>query len=350
MAFFIPQKLISRVNYWLSTLLTEYNFRFRRNEIRERLKRLRRMPRCLHIEGTNICNAKCTFCAYPQMERPKETMPMEEFRQFIDQYITMGGKHISLTPIVGDPFVDRFLFDRLEYLYSIEQIESFYFFTNAILMTGQVSEKLLKYGEKLSIHVSWGGFDRETYKTNMGVDRFDLVCQNIKAFIDKKRSTNSSIGFYIGVRCPLSNCTGTLWEEFCTYERDGLLGIHFTDGGYDSWAGKIKPEDLKKIGLEPLEMPYKRGACEFLFTKPVILANGKVNACASRDVEAELIVGDLKESTFSEIWTGKAIEEIIERQELGDFPDVCKRCNCYISVYNSLKSRTYKSALNWNND
>lgn len=346
----MPQRLITWVNYWLGTVLVEYNFRFKRNAIRERLKKLRRIPRCLHIEGTNICNAKCNFCAYPQMERAKQVMPMPDFQEYIDQYISMGGKHISLTPIVGDPFVDRYLFDRLDYLYSLPQIESFYFFTNAILMTPEVSEKLLTYGDKLSVHVSWGGFDRDTYKTNMGVDRFDLVCQNIKTFIDKKRIANSSIGFYIGVRCPLSNCKGALWEEFRTYERDGLLGIHFTDGGYDSWAGKIKPEDLEKIGLVPLDMPYKRGACEFLFTKPVILANGKVNACASRDVEAELIVGDLKESNLSEVWTGQGIEEIIERQERGDFPDVCKRCTCYISVYNSLKSRTYKSALNWNDD
>ena len=39
---------------------------------------------------------------------------------------------------------------------------------------------------------------------------------------------------------------------------------------YDSWAGKVTPEALDSVGLTPRKMPYKRGACELLFTKPVV--------------------------------------------------------------------------------
>ena len=65
---------------------------------------------------------------------------------------------------------------------------------------------------------------------------------------------------------------------------------------YDSWAGKItRTKRSRPSACKPRVMPYKRGACELLFTKPVILADGRVNACACRDVEAELIVGDIHE-------------------------------------------------------
>ena len=86
--------------------------------------------------------------------------------------------------------------------------------------------------------------------------------------------------------------------------------------------------------------------------KPIILANGKVNACACRDVEAELVIGDLKESTLSEIWAGKGIEEIIQRHEVGDFPDVCRRCTWYISIYNLRKRNTRISTpvQDWSQD
>jgi radical SAM protein with 4Fe4S-binding SPASM domain len=101
-------------------------------------------------------------------------------------------------------------------------------------------------------------------------------------------------------------------------------------------------------------MPYKRGACELLFTKPVVLADGRVNACACRDVEAELIVGNVNDQPLSEIWAGRAITELIERHERGDYPDVCKRCTYFVSVYNSRKSRTFaadgKLAGNWAED
>lgn len=339
------------IDHWKDVITTEYNFRFRQSEIQEELKVLRRLPRNLHIEGTNICNAKCTFCAYPQMERAKETMPIEEFQRIIDEYVAMGGKYVSLTPIVGDPFIDRYLFDRLKYLDKCPQIKGFYFYTNGILMKPQVSQQLLGYGEKLKIFVSWGGFDQETYNEIMGVDRFDLVRQNIEAFIEAKCNLGSSTGLTIALRCPPSKCTGELWEKFRKYKRKGLLDLLPLEA-YDSWAGKVKAEALKKVGLEPVIMPHKRGACELLHMKPIVLANSKVNACACRDVEAELVVGDLKESTLSKIWGGKAIDEIIKRHERGDFPDVCKRCTWYISVYNLRKrnNRISSTVMDWSED
>ncbi len=125
-------------------------------------------------------------------------------------------------------------------------------------------------------------------------------------------------------------------------------------GDYDSWAGKVRPEELEKVGLVPREMPYKRGACELLFTKPVVLADGRVNACACRDVEAELIVGNVNEEPLGQIWAGARISELIERHERGDYPEVCQRCTYFVSVYNSRKSRTFgtdgKLAGNWAED
>ncbi|MBD2167448.1 radical SAM protein [Calothrix membranacea FACHB-236] len=344
-------KIKSKIDYWLDTISTEYNFRFQWQKIQEDLNIIRKIPRNLHIEGTNICNAKCTFCAYPQMERSKATMPMEDFQRIVDEYVAMGGKYISLTPIVGDPFIDRHLFERLNDLNKRAEIKGFYFYTNSILMKPQISEKLLAYGEKLNIYVSWGGFDRETYKSIMGVDRFDIVRQNIEAFVEAKLESNSSTILTIALRCPLEKCTGELWEKFCQWRSQKIIKIDYITA-YDSWAGKVKDEDLKQVGLKPVVKPYKRGACELLYMKPIILANGKVNACACRDVEAELIVGDLKESTLSKIWAGQAIEEIIQRHERGDFPDVCQRCTWYISIYNLRKrnARISQTVQDWSQD
>ncbi|MBW4694000.1 MAG: radical SAM protein [Lyngbya sp. HA4199-MV5] len=332
---------------WLLDLVaTEYCFRLQRRSIRQILEATRQLPQNLHLEGTNICNAKCVFCAYPQMERAKETMPMEQFRRIVDEYVAMGGKYVSLTPIVGDPFVDRDLFQRLDDLYQRPQIEGFDFYTNGILMKRQLSEKLLRYGDKLHIQVSWGGFDRQTYHAIMGVDYFDLVRRNIEAFIEAKRKAGSSMRFSLALRCPPSNWVGDFWEQCQHYIQEGLLDLQKVVM-FDSWAGKVDGEALKNVGLEAVLPPYKRGACELLFRKPVVLANGKVNACACRDVEAELIIGDLNESSLAEIWTGHAIDELIDRHERGDFPDVCKRCTWYTSIYNPRKcnARINKAAL-----
>ena len=335
----VPKGAVPWLRHAADVLNTEYHFRLRRKAVRARLEALRPLPRGLHIEGTNICNAECVFCAYPQMERRKKVMPLADFERVLDEYIAMGGQAVSLTPIVGDPFVDKFMFERLDLLQARPQIRQIGFYTNAILMQGEKAERLFDYEDKLHVHVSWGGFDAPTWNRIMGVKKFEAARDAVLAFVQRKAERGSPIPFTLALRCPPEACSGPLWDELKGYEARGLIEIAALPD-YDSWAGKIEDEALREVGLTPRKMPYKRGACELLFTKPVVLADGRVNACACRDVEAELIVGDVNDQPLHEVWAGDRINDLIEAHERGDYPDVCKRCTYFVSVYNSRKART----------
>lgn len=349
----LPAGLRQRARHWLDALDTEWHFRTSRGRIRAELEHLRHIPRGLHVEGTNTCNAECVFCAYPQMERKKLVMSQELFERVVRDYIAMGGHHVSLTPIVGDPFVDRFLFERLDFLMSLEQVRGISFYTNAILMSADKCERLMRYASKLHVHVSWGGFDETTWNTIMGVKKFAQARDAVLAFLEIKERSGSQIPFTLALRCPDPVEKNELQKKLEDCERRGLVEIAPMQD-YDSWAGMIQPEALTAVGLKPRVMPYKRGACELLFTKPVVLADGRVNACACRDVEAELIVGNVNAEPLSKIWAGEGISNLIERHERGDYPDVCKRCTYFVSVYNSRKSRTFSRdgslAGNWSED
>jgi radical SAM protein with 4Fe4S-binding SPASM domain len=349
----LPESTRAYLRHVMDVVDTEYHYQFKRTEIRAHLESLRRIPRGLHVEGTNICNAACVFCAYPQMERKKQTMSMSDFRRIVDEYLSMGGKHVSLTPIVGDPFVDKHVFERLDLLMSLDGVTGISFYTNAILMTPEKSERLMRYASKLHVHVSWGGFDESTWNAIMGVKKFEHARDAVLAFLDVKRRTKTKIPFTLALRCPDSSRTGPLWETIDAARKEGLVEIAGMPD-YDSWAGKIAPSELEKVGLRPRTMPFKKGACELLFTKPVVLANGDVNACACRDVEAELIVGNVNEEPLAKIWAGSKIDAIIAAHERGDYPDVCQRCTYFVSVYNSRRSRTFdasgKLAGNWAED
>src|SRR5690349_13228570 len=154
----LPRGLRRRARRFLDVLDTEWHFRTARGRIRAELEHLRRIPRGLHVEGTNTCNAECVFCAYPQMERKKQVMSKELFERVVRDYVAMGGHHVSLTPIVGDPFVDRHLFERLDFLMALPEVRGIGFYTNAILMSAEKCERLMAYAAKLHVHVSWGGF------------------------------------------------------------------------------------------------------------------------------------------------------------------------------------------------
>jgi len=291
-------------------------------------------PDSLYIEGTNICNARCVFCAYPQMERPKKTMPLEMFRRVIDEYAAAGGSEVDLTPIVGDPFVDKFLFERLDYLASVPTVRRFHFFTNAILIKHEHLERLAAYGEKLTIYNSFGGFDRETYHRVMGVDKFDEAVAGIRGLIETKRRTGSRLGLQVNLRVPAGSERGEFWDYLVAARSQGLITIDGIDA-YDSWAGMIAEPALASAGLKARPMPVKRGPCHRLITSPVVLADGRVNACACRDVEASLIVGDLNRESVGGVLSGKALHELLERHARGDFPEVCERCTYYDSLYPS---------------
>lgn len=118
----LPESLRQRARHGLDVLDTEWHYRTARGRIRAELEHLRHIPRGLHVEGTNTCNAECVFCAYPQMERKKLVMSKVLFERVVRDYLAMGGQHVSLTPIVGDPFVDRFLFERLDFLMALPQV------------------------------------------------------------------------------------------------------------------------------------------------------------------------------------------------------------------------------------
>ena len=102
----------------------------------------------IYIEGTNICNAKCVFCAYPQMDRPKQTMSMDHFRS-VERWAALGGDEADLTPIVGDPFVDKHILERLDFC-ATSRASGVFTFTNAILMKPAL-EQLCGYGERLTV-------------------------------------------------------------------------------------------------------------------------------------------------------------------------------------------------------
>src|SRR5437899_1566273 len=59
-------------------------------------------PLMLIVETINVCNSACVFCPYTIQTRPKGLMTEKIFGEVLRQYAAMGGRALSLTPMVGD--------------------------------------------------------------------------------------------------------------------------------------------------------------------------------------------------------------------------------------------------------
>ena len=60
-------------------------------------------------------------------------MSGEFFRDVIEQAVAMGYDRFGLTPITGDIFVDKHVFEKLAWLESHPKVREFHFYTNFIL-------------------------------------------------------------------------------------------------------------------------------------------------------------------------------------------------------------------------
>ncbi len=58
------------------------------------LRRTGNRPPLLSIETTNACNARCVFCGYRFMQRPKSIMDMDLYKKVVNDYAECGGRNV----------------------------------------------------------------------------------------------------------------------------------------------------------------------------------------------------------------------------------------------------------------
>jgi MoaA/NifB/PqqE/SkfB family radical SAM enzyme len=289
------------------------------------------VPPELRIEVTNRCNAACIFCAYSQMHRKKTIMDFPTFKKAVDQYIEMGGKNISLTPVVGDPLLDPLLKNRLSYLANLKSDIRFYFYTNGILLNEKLNEFLLKLGSSFELRISLGGLSEGEFSAIMGRNGFDQVWSNIEHLIQIKKKLNLSGGLRVALRTSEKTWVGSRWDYLTTQEKLGTLSLE-KPRYFDTWSQRIDSEELNRHQLPRIVPSSRRGACVFLYTKPICLTDGRVSACGCRDMEGDLIIGNLKNSSLKNIWLGSNREKLLINQSKGKYDSICSNCDNFQSI------------------
>jgi hypothetical protein len=265
------------------------------------------------------------------MLRKKTIMDFATFKKAVDQYLEMGGKNISLTPVVGDPLLDPLLKRRLSYLANLKKDIRFYFYTNGILLNEKLNEFLLKLGPSFELRISLGGLSEEEFTAIMGRKGFEQVWSNIVHLIQIKKMLKYSAGLRVALRTSEKTWVGSRWDYLTTQEELGTLSLE-KPRYFDTWSQRIDSEKLNRHQLPRIAPSSKRGACVFLYTKPICLADGRISACGCRDMEGNLIIGDLKSSSLKNIWLGGSRETLLINQSQGKYDSICSNCDNFQSI------------------
>lgn len=290
----------------------------------------------LFVQVTNICNAKCIFCAYKDLETPKGIMTFETFKKAIDDYVQIGGKTVSFTPIIGDPLIDPGLLKKIAYARSFKQIKKIYFYTNGILLSGNDKYKDIIESGVDEICVSVGDLNKDLYKKVYNVDAYTLVIDGLHKLLEYNKKAGERVSISINFRTYSPPKTIIESTDFQTYIKPYLSTkvVYEFLNNYDNWGGIIKQEHLIGIMKSRRVQRIKNIPCVRTF-EPTILQDGKVRACSSRCRKTEfddLVIGNIHENSLQEIYFGENMKRVRESFLKRKHLPTCIDCSRYVPV------------------
>ncbi len=295
----------------------------------------------LYIEVSNICNLRCRFCAYSKSLNKKLIMSNEMFYNIINKATKFGYDTFGLTPIVGEVFVDKNFIEKIKFLENHPKVKNYSFFTNFTLVNEQIIDEIFKTRKLKELYISLYGHDLETFLsiTKANKKLYNELIKNLNYLLKRCRDINFTLSF--GLRTirsfkSLENCKG----DTCKVVRDiiKITKSHIQIlKSFNTWGGMITLDDVSDIDMvirDPSKI-YKNGACSLIFYKNQVMVDGIVNACACRDINATLKIGNLNVQPFEEIYSirNKDFIDLIRNQQEGKFNSICTYCDFYRSIY-----------------
>lgn len=302
--------------------------------------------RNINIETSGLCNLKCRFCAYEKKTLPRATMTNDFFGRAAAEAAAMGYENLDLTPTTGDIFMDRRILDKMRFLDGLDGIRQYTFFTNFTIPDRAVLERVFSLKKLARVNISLYGHDLESFTaiTQSTEKVYHRLAANLESLFELEPPEGCvvEIGWRSYRNAPSGAETGLLPLLRRLREERGIQSRR--SRVYNNWGGRISQNDVAglDIVIQDGEV-YKKGACALLFSRLQITANGIVNGCACRDVDATLRIGDLNEAPLREIVSTRnpLYMKLIEDQQRGRFKPVCRSCDFYKSIYRNR--RTYKN-------
>ncbi len=288
----------------------------------------------LSIETTNICNAKCVFCANPVMLRRKEPLDMDRFKKAVDEFAAMGGTEVDFNATIGDPLLDPQLLERARYVRRHPQFQQLGFVTTLQWLHRFDHNEFFEAGFTwIAVSTTLSG--KQTYFDFFQVDKYDQMLDNLHNLLAENTRRSGSLNIEIAIKPtnePLENVINHPDFQTISHLTKQNLESDVKNIGFyvDDWLGAVKlPAYLKKRPLYP--RAYR--PCRLLYAGLMLYSNGKVGACACRDFEAdsELILGNVGDQSLDSMWQGDTLARLRrEWRTHNKVPEICQSCRHYL--------------------
>lgn len=293
----------------------EHRSRFERKDGRFR-------PVMLFCETANICPNACIICAYPRMTRPKGVMTLDLFERVVTDYAAMGGGDVSLTPVVGDVFLDPHLGERVARLRREPTIGKIGLTTNAVRADtlGDTGLRTLLGGLD-RVYLSVYGLDAEENRMLTGRHHFGRAKDNLKRIVDLVDDVNKiGVGFRL-LRRRSEDALRHWLLETCGVALPFGVVTEFANWGVLDTAVPL-PLDAAWMPERSVTLP-----CLLPLVACQVHVDGNVSFCPCDDFDAapELSLGRIGQDSLYDLCNGPAAAQLWAAGAK-DTPAHCRRC------------------------
>jgi len=280
-------------------------------------------PDHVDIELSSACDMKCPMCytitdEFKQLV-PKKLIDLELFKKIIDECVANGAYSIRLS-FRGEPFLNRNIVEMTRYAKEagIREISTL---TNGLRLNPELFEEMMDAGlDWLTISFDGTG---ETYNRIRKPAKFDEAVEKIRQYhlIKKRRGSPKPVVKVQTVWPAISDDPQAFYDLF----------EPITDQVYANPLVDYLDNDTDIEYAEDF-------TCPTLWQRLVIGSDGSVVLCINDEMGREKI-GDVREQTLKEIWTGPQMTEArrihLEHRGVERY-DVCRRCHLPRAVEESM--------------
>lgn len=294
------------------TTLSHALYQSRVQELRK--SRYLKYPKHVHIETMALCNAACTFCPYPHLERQKTVMPDELISKILDDLTEIPPEvtfHISPFK-VNEPFLDWRLFDVMRQINAKLPNAAITLTSNATPLTDEKLDRLQTIANIGYLWISFNDHRPGEYEKTMSLP-YERTMERLKAI--HARIENGEIVF--PVHLSRVGDETSVDNEFCQWVKKTFPRFQskvFQRGG---WIGQVDTT----IGRVP------NVGCSRWFELS-ITATGIVAHCCM-DGQAKWPIGDVTNQSVLEVYNHPAYRTLRERITSRLTVAPCNRCTFF---------------------
>jgi len=270
-------------------------------------------PRVVAAETTNLCNARCVMCPYPGMKRTKGFMAMPLYRKIVDECALHPGIELRLSGF-GEPLLDPDLCARIRYAKE-RGIGKVQLTTNASLLDEEKARGLIDSGLD-EIMLSVDGYDEPSYaRVRVGLD-FGTVREDALRLVMVRGQGKT----------PRIIASLILFPEHIAHRRAMIEAWRgcadlFLIKPPEDWAGEVPQSGGDAVVADP-HIP-----CPYLWTQFLIAWDGTVGLCCRDFCNIRVPVGNVAGEGIADVWHGKTLAAIRERDARGRTIEVCRGCS-----------------------